>query len=358
MSSKLFAFSRPLPAPFDKAKKKVKVSSKYGDGTEATLCSTVVKAVQAYFKCKDGSAPGAVGLCGTKGVAEYKSASGPEVYHLAIYDPAGGAMLASIYNKDTEMLETYAVRNNGQDGAAIMMSMLPALMADDEFRENLDALEVQYQGGYPDMGEATERMAILCDNAYRRINDSSCAAYLPTNRYTYSDAGVHHPYRLRQLPAGHRGCRDVYHPGQQHRAGETGDPSPPRLTAILWGSMCWIRRGYSRPSSRAWCRSWRPGMCCPKRWSPSASTPSSPPARALPMRNFLLRGPAGTGKTEGARAIAAGLNLPYMKYTCSAGDRDLRPDRPGVPRHGWAIHRRRRIGPAAGAAQGDGRHHL
>lgn len=145
MSSKLFAFSRPLPAPFDKAKKKVKVSSKYSNGTEATLCSTVVKAVQAYFKCKDGSAPGAVGLCGTKGVAEYKSASGPEVYHLAIYDPAGGAMLASIYNKDTEMLETYAVRNNGKDGAAIMMSMLPALMADDEFRENLDALEIQYR---------------------------------------------------------------------------------------------------------------------------------------------------------------------------------------------------------------------
>ena len=33
------------------------------------------------------------------------------------------------------------------------------------------------------------------------------------------------------------------------------------------------------------------------------------------MRNFLLRGPAGTGKTQGARAIAAGLHLPYMKYT-------------------------------------------
>ncbi|HJB37835.1 MAG TPA: ATP-binding protein, partial [Candidatus Acutalibacter ornithocaccae] len=37
------------------------------------------------------------------------------------------------------------------------------------------------------------------------------------------------------------------------------------------------------------------------------------------MRNFLLRGPAGTGKTMGAKAIAAGLGLPYMKYTCSAG---------------------------------------
>lgn len=37
------------------------------------------------------------------------------------------------------------------------------------------------------------------------------------------------------------------------------------------------------------------------------------------MRNFLLRGPAGTGKTMSAKAIAAGLGLPYMAYTCSAG---------------------------------------
>lgn len=40
--------------------------------------------------------------------------------------------------------------------------------------------------------------------------------------------------------------------------------------------------------------------------------------RPMQMRNFLLRGPAGTGKTMGAQAIAAGLGLPYMKYTCSA----------------------------------------
>ena len=45
MSSKLFTFNRSLPAPFDKRGKKVKVSSKYGDGTEATLSSTVVKAI-------------------------------------------------------------------------------------------------------------------------------------------------------------------------------------------------------------------------------------------------------------------------------------------------------------------------
>lgn len=36
------------------------------------------------------------------------------------------------------------------------------------------------------------------------------------------------------------------------------------------------------------------------------------------MRNFLFRGEAGTGKTMGAQAIAAGLNLPYTLMTCSA----------------------------------------
>ena len=36
------------------------------------------------------------------------------------------------------------------------------------------------------------------------------------------------------------------------------------------------------------------------------------------MRNFMMRGPAGTGKTEGARAIAAAMHLPYRFITCSA----------------------------------------
>lgn len=39
---------------------------------------------------------------------------------------------------------------------------------------------------------------------------------------------------------------------------------------------------------------------------------------AYPFKNIMLRGPAGTGKTMGAQAIAAGLSLPYLYYTCSA----------------------------------------
>lgn len=65
MASKLFAFSRPLPAPFSGTRsKKVAVSSKYGDGTEATLTATVLKGVLAYCGCKTGAEEGAVGQLG------------------------------------------------------------------------------------------------------------------------------------------------------------------------------------------------------------------------------------------------------------------------------------------------------
>lgn len=56
-----------------------------------------------------------------------------------------------------------------------------------------------------------------------------------------------------------------------------------------------------------------------------------------PMRNFLLRGPAGTGKTESAKAIAAGLQLPCTHITCSANTEifdflgQILPDIDGMP---------------------------
>lgn len=58
----LFNYARSLPEPFDKlANKKVKVSSKYGSGTEATLCCTMIKAVHAVCNCMTGTGEGAVG---------------------------------------------------------------------------------------------------------------------------------------------------------------------------------------------------------------------------------------------------------------------------------------------------------
>lgn len=112
----LFNFSRSLPAPFDTLRnKKVKVSSKYGSGMESTLCSSAIKAIHALCRCMDGSSEGAVGTIDNRTVAEYKSSIGPDSYHLVVYDTKAGNLLASVYDKSTEVMEVYTLNNSGTE---------------------------------------------------------------------------------------------------------------------------------------------------------------------------------------------------------------------------------------------------
>jgi len=320
MSTKLFAFDRRLPAPFDKGgKKKVKVSSTYGDGTEATLSSTVVKAVLAYCACKDGSKPGAVGICGSKGVAEYKSASGADAYHLAVYDPSNGTVLASKYDSGTEVMETYSMGKSGQDGAAVLLAMIPALAADQEFADNLDAFMAEYRDSFSDLPKATDLAAILCDNAYRRVKDKSCPAHLQVNidnsgnvmrvSQTHLDSGNFTPDRVLAgefTILAHTGATVVL---EQKETVPHSD--------FIGKYILTPARGLTA-HEEALVPTLAPWYVLPEEVVSICAHAQKSTEKSLPMRNFLLRGPAGTGKTEGAKAIAAGLHLPYVKYTCSA----------------------------------------
>ena len=134
-ASNLFAFDRALPSPFDTLKsKRLSVSSKYGDGTASTLCASVIKGIHAVFRCMDGG-EGAVGVIDHRTVAEYKSSMGPDAYHLVVYDSNSGSLMASVYDKATEVLETYTVHKTARDGAAIMMALFPVLTMEEEFSD-------------------------------------------------------------------------------------------------------------------------------------------------------------------------------------------------------------------------------
>ena len=175
----LFNFSRQLPPPFDTLKgKKVPVSSKYGDGTNATLCCTVIKALNAVCACMNGTGEGAVGVIDHRSVAEYKSSMGPDAYHLAVFDSGTGSISATVYDKNTEVMENYVLNNAGRDGAAVMMAMFPFLNRDEEFEQYFNEYYDQYAAGFPDVSAATNTMAILCDNVYRRVKDDSCEAHI------------------------------------------------------------------------------------------------------------------------------------------------------------------------------------
>lgn len=320
-SIKIFDYSRTLPSPFDTLKsKKIKVSSTYGDGTEATLSGSVIKAVHSMIRYMEAMSEGAVGTRDNLCIAEYKSAVSPDAYHLVIYNKASGALMASVYDKSVETFEQYLVGKNGRDGAAILTAMMPALLEDEEFNSHFLSYKDHMDNGYPDMDAATEDMAVLCDNAYRRVKDETCAAHL---KVSIDKAGNVLNISSTQLDSGNYEPTDVV-------AGEfTIFASTPRITvkkAVETVAHSDFVGKYPLDPSRklsALEQSLVPQLpawyIIPEEVVDICKHASITTGKPTQMRNFLLRGPAGTGKTMGAKAIAAGLNLPYMKYTCSAG---------------------------------------
>ena len=317
----LFNYSRSLPVPFDTmTNKKVKVASMYGAKTESTLCGSVIKAVHAMCRCMNGTGEGAVGQIDTnKSVAEYKSSVGPDAYHLVVFDAASGSALASVYDKNTELIEQYVAHPSQRDGAAVFFALMPFLMSDAEFDETFQEYYDQFIAGYPDMAKATESMAILCDNAYRRIKDDTCPAHI---NITVDKSGNLMRVSQGQLDSGSFVPTSVtageftifakIGPAVIKKAGVVVEHTdfvgkypltPGRTLSALELSLI--------PKLPEW-------YIIPPEVVDICKHAQKTTGRPMQMRNFLLRGPAGTGKTMGAKAIAAGLGLPYMKYTCSA----------------------------------------
>ena len=317
----LFNYSRSLPVPFDTmTNKKVKVASMYGAKTESTLCGSVIKAVHAMCRCMNGTGEGAVGQIDTnKSVAEYKSSVGPDAYHLVVFDAASGSALASVYDKNTELIEQYVAHPSQRDGAAIFFALMPFLMSDAEFDETFQEYYDQFIAGYPDMAKATESMAILCDNAYRRIKDDTCPAHI---NITVDKSGNLMRVSQGQLDSGSFVPTSVT-AGEFTIFAKTG-PAVIKKAGVVVEHTDFVGKYPLTPGRTL--SALEPSLIpklpewyiIPPEVVDICKHAQKTTGRPMQMRNFLLRGPAGTGKTMGAKAIAAGLGLPYMKYTCSA----------------------------------------
>ena len=317
----LFNYSRSLPIPFDTmTNKKVKVASMYGAKTESTLCGSVIKAVHAMCRCMNGTGEVAVGQIDTnKSVAEYKSSVGPDAYHLVVFDAASGSALASVYDKNTELIEQYVAHPSQRDGAAIFFALMPFLMSDAEFDETFQEYYDQFIAGYPDMAKATESMAILCDNAYRRIKDDTCPTHI---NITVDKSGNLMRVSQGQLDSGSFVPTSVT-AGEFTIFAKTG-PAVIKKAGVVVEHTDFVGKYPLTPGRTlsALELSLIPKLpewyIIPPEVVDICKHAQKTTGRPMQMRNFLLRGPAGTGKTMGAKAIAAGLGLPYMKYTCSA----------------------------------------
>ena len=316
----LFSFSRNLPPPYDKlTSKKVSVASKYGDGKEATLSASVIKAVHAICGCMNGN-DGAVGTQDNKSMAEYKSSVNADAYHLVVYNKDSGTIMASVYDKNTETVENYVLNAAGRDGAAIVMALHPTLMEDMEYRTKFYEYYAEFQSGFPDQTKMLNLMGCICDNVYRRAKDESCDAHVKTSldksgnlmrvSKTQLDSGAYTPTKVE---AGNFCIFAHSTSNGTIKAAETVIEQSDFVGQFeLQSRNLTLEEQALVPKLPEW-------YIVPEEAVEICKHAQLTTGKATQMRNFLLRGPAGTGKTMCAKAIAAGLNLPYMKYTCSAG---------------------------------------
>lgn len=315
--SNLFAYKRSLPKPFEKSSKVINVSSIYGIKNKSTLSGSVIKGINAVCACYFGS-DGAVGFLDNRMVAEYKSSMGPDAYHLVVYNRTDGSILASVYDKKTEVMERYTLSDSKRDGAALMMALFPIFIEDAEFKNNFDIYYQQFTDKFSDFEKAEKAMAIMCDNAYRRIKDPTNPMHIKIKDDISNDLTMVSRTSL---------ASSVFQPttvtageftifAKTERARKSSLPTIAHEDFV--GKYAFSERKFSAeeemliPKLPDW-------YIIPQEVVYVCNHAKATTGRHMQMRNFLLRGGAGSGKTMGAKAIAAGLHLPYVKYTCSAG---------------------------------------
>ena len=323
-TNKLFerwTWSYPIPKPFDDietVRTDIKSCHNTSRTAKSTLHGTTLSGIMAYMELEadPSAAKGAVGTQNDMVIAEYPSHR-PGETHTVVFNRKSGKFIAGVFDSSGNM-GNYTLTETGNTGSAMFFVLMPQLLEDDEFNESYTTLLECRKDNYSDMQKAEDAAFVLCDNAYRRIAHPS-ASDNSGIKITIPNTGNIQPFTKLNLDS------NVYSP-----------------TSVLMGSFEILKAGAAPAPVSAYIKkedfAGKYGFSERKFTSAEAGLiPNLPDwyvipqevvtvcqhakvttASHQPMRNFMMRGPAGTGKTEGAKAIAAGLGLPYVHITCSA----------------------------------------
>jgi len=287
--------------------------SKYTVGkTASTISPSVVEAVEGWWHMKNetdpGEIPGGVGTLSGASVAELLTPDGK--VHM-IVKGSDGKLQGAICDSFTGTLAAYSLGTKADyDATAVVLALMPDLMADDEFKT---AYEL-YEQNMVDGDQPIIAMAMMSDNAYRRLLDPSGPAGINVNLASVNLSRL----KKQQVESG-MFKPDTVLVGSTANFG--GDPSVNSAAKILVetddfaGKYMFRERDLTADEVKL-----VPTLPSWYVVSQSAITVCQHAAAALQgfrMRNFLMRGPAGTGKTEDAKACAAGVALPYISETCN-----------------------------------------
>lgn len=321
-----YTWRRTLPKPFDDSElTRTDVYSKYNTTStkRSTFHAATLSGILAYIEVdirshKDPTSAdiGAIGTQNDMIIAEYPNHKGEN--HAIVFNRTSGAFIAGCFSSPTSTAQAYILNNTGNSGSALFFAMMPAAMEDDEFAEYYSKLYGCADNGYPDLEQAGEYAIILCDNFYRRIEnarmlgDDGIKTKIPAignlqilNGVAFT-SGIYSPTTVLH------GNFQIFTPGMA-----PAKAGPEIKHDDFVGKYQFSERTFTDeeksiiPDIPSW-------YVIPPQVATVCEHALKTTGTNSPMRNFLFRGSSGTGKTEAAKAIAAGLNLPYKFLTCSS----------------------------------------
>lgn len=306
-----------------------------GTGATSTLSPTVTKAVLMALGGKmDADTVGVTVYDKNvkKGYAEERSSyTGKETVDIAVYAPASGSIMAGTVDRSTGDVTPFEISFGGRKGTVIMLAMLPFILQDAEAKAIYDDLRGTPLAAGKDLAdldprdqqEIFKKLSTLSDNIYFRLKNGSLKLHcegaggtsdIQEFTQTSLDAGSYAPV-ANLVPMGSKAFEVLVKGASGKAAG--ANVSVDRnvfLTAYKLdpGRKLGKREKLLVPELPAWYE-------IPQQAAVVARNIKMSSKKTRPQRNVLLKGPAGTGKTQMSKAIATALGLPYTHETCDAG---------------------------------------
>lgn len=306
-----------------------------GTSATATLSSTVTKAVLLSLankgeKVLGSESYGCVVYDSTlkKSFAEITNVyNGEESTDVCIYSQSGACQAATINSNGD--IEPFEIAMGKRQGTVIILAMLPIFLQDAEAKEDYEyikATDVANKGFGPlsttEQEEIRKSLARLSDNIYFRLKDiniklnieKSGKSSVPTLMKASLDAGAYAPTDTKGTIGG-KDFEILVKSATVNFGGKTiGVDKTGFLTQFVLNptKSYQLKEQSLIPELPSWYE-------IPLEAVTVCNNVVKSTTKARPMRNALLYGPAGTGKSEMSKAIAAGLHIPYTHMTCDAG---------------------------------------
>lgn len=287
----------------------------------STLSKPPVEAVHQIVKAKAFDAAGlgntdsGVGCNNQYSFAQYKV--NEDDYRLAAYSLSNGLILVAKYNVTADTFEQVDASNLDEyTCTALFMALYYVGITDSEYQMCFDSIASGYDVSTDVFEDRNAEMGTLCDNLYRRMRDNTLGtAYINCNQTLQ-------PISRSQIVADRYKADNGKSYGSLSILTGTFEQEETEQTVVgmeasQFAGMYAFPRVLTdeekalipEPKAHIQVPEFVDTIC-----QHIKATSKSP----VKMRNFMLRGVAGTGKTTAAQIIASGLNLPYGNITCSA----------------------------------------